>query len=227
MHKTLNQLNRHPMQKLQEYKEWLNKKEILEIYPIGITTYKRRIKKLNNPQYQRFTRMVSKKIENSNLKEIRVREIHKSVLEELFSSSRIPNSSDYEKVIRWVNHHRWEWFCDVIPSHCYPRDLKNKMHHFFNNLKKKLKGKHRVILFYSIEKTEKDGYYHSHFLIDSNKSGISKKEIKELINDICEENTRTETRQFIEPYDYSRFGITGSNYTLKNLKYEYGCDILR
>jgi len=211
------------MQKLQEYKEWLNKKEILEIYPIGITTYKRRIKKLNNPQYQRFTRMVSKKIEKSNLKEILVREIHKSFIEELFGGTRIriPKSTDSAKVIKWVNHHKWEWLGNIIPTHCYPLELKEKMHHLLNNIKRKLKGKYPVVLFYSIEKTEKDGYYHSHFLIDSNKSGITEKLIKELLNDICEENTRTETRQYLKPYDYKGFGTRGSNYTLKDLQYGY------
>jgi len=223
VHKTLNQLNRHPMQKLQHYKEWLNKKEILEIYPIGITTYKRRIKKLNIPQYQRFTRMVSRKIENSNLKTIQVREIHKSVLEELFGniSIRIPKPSDTQKIIRWVNHNKWDWFGNIIPAHCYPLELKEKMHHFFNNLKKKSKAKHPVVLFYSVEKTEKDGFYHAHFLLESNNSGIKKKVINELLNDIWEINTRTSTPQYLKPYDYEEFGTRGSNYTLKDLQYGY------
>jgi len=43
-------------------KEWFNKKEILDVYPIGETTYKKRIKKLLDPTYSGSTRFVKKSL---------------------------------------------------------------------------------------------------------------------------------------------------------------------
>ena len=51
-----------------EIKEWFSKNEILELYPIGLSTYKKRIKKLSSPPYNSYSRILNKSIDNSNLK---------------------------------------------------------------------------------------------------------------------------------------------------------------
>ena len=53
-----------------EIKEWFSKNEILELYPIGLSTYKKRIKKLSSPPYKNYSRILNKSIDNSNLKSV-------------------------------------------------------------------------------------------------------------------------------------------------------------
>jgi hypothetical protein len=201
-------------------KEWYNKSEILELYPMGITTYKRRIRKLSNPIFSNYTRMVLKKLDNSNLKYIKVREIHRDILNDLFGNVRVPNLKNINKIIKWVNNNTWDWFCDIIPSKTYPSELIGKMNFVFSELKK-LNRECKVTLFYSIEKNTEDEYYHSHFLIKNELCRLSKNEIMDILELVAEKNTSKETRIFLEPYNYNNFGKRGSNYTLKDFLYGY------
>jgi hypothetical protein len=208
------------MQRKEEIKEWYNKNEILNIYPIGVSTYKRRIKKLNTPLYSGLTRMANKMLEESNLQFIQVREIHSSALYMLFGDLRLPCSKDIRNVIKWVNSYTWNWFGDIVPCKTYPIELEGKMKFFFNKLKKFHKNKD-LVLFYSIEQNSKDKYYHSHFLIKDEFNQFTSEMIKENLELICEKNTTTEKRIFLEPYDYKTHGSNGSNYTLKDLQFGY------
>jgi len=99
------------------------------------------------------------------------------------------------------------------------------MYHLFYALKMKTNFKKKIFLFYCIEQNTENEYYHAHFLISSKNNSLSEKLIKELLNDICEENTRTETLQYLKSYNYEKFGTRGSNYTLKDL--EKGYNILK
>ena len=208
------------MQNQKEIKEWYNKNEILELYPMGNTTYKKRIKKLSTPPYKDCTRILSKSLENSNLKSVKYREIHKSILNDLFGNVRVPNLKNINKIIKWVNNNTWDWFCDIIPSKTYPSELIGKMNFVFSELKK-LNRECKVTLFYSIEKNTEDEYYHSHFLIKNELCRLSKNEIMEILELVAEKNTSKETRIFLEPYNYNNFGKRGSNYTLKDFLYGY------
>ena len=203
-----------------EKKEWYNREDILNLYPIGITTYKQRIKKLNTSELSGYTRMIIKPLNNSNLKNIQVRETHRSILDDLFGDIRLPNLKNTTKVIKWVNNNTWAWFGDIIPCNSYPIELKGKMNFVFNQLKK-LDKKSNIILFYSIERNTKDDYFHSHFLIKDDECSIKSELIIQQLELVCEKNTAVEKRIFLEPYDYHNHGTNGSNYTLKDFKYGY------
>lgn len=204
-------------------KDWYTKKDILDIYPIGITTYKKRIQKLKEESLKPYTRIISNEMQNSNLGYNKVREIHFSVLDELFCDIRQPSLDNKEAVKKWVNYTKWDWFCEITPSNSYPSDLKYKMEHFFKQLKKHLKIK-GLILFYNIEKNTRDEYYHSHFLIKDFGNGITKNILYDLLQEICEENSKSEHRIYIDQYDYISYGNRGSNYLLKDMNTGY--DIL-
>jgi hypothetical protein len=205
-----------------ELKEWYNKREILEIYPIGVTTYKKRIKKLKSPEYDGKTRIKMKILTNSNLKSINEREIHVSVLEELFGKNRKPNLNNVTKVIKWVKNQQWDWIGNIVPSNTHPYEIKFKMELVFNRLKRKKRG--HITLFYSIEENTRDSYYHSHFLIKDTSKCLTKKEILETLELITEENTQDETRIHLKAYDQNKYGNRGSSYSIKQI--EFGYDIL-
>ena len=202
-------------------KIWFNKKEILNHYPIGTTTYKRRIKKLRELKYSNYTRLVIKDINESNLKKTIERQIHFSVLNELFGNVRTPKLTDTNQLIKWINLNKWDWFCNIIPSKTYPFELKYKMNYFFNELKKNKNILSRPVIFYTIEKNSEDEYYHSHFLIKTGESKIDKTLIESLLNTICEPNTTLETRIFVRPYNYKLFQDRGSKYSSKDTSVDY------
>jgi hypothetical protein len=212
------------MQYIEENKDWYNKNEILKKYPIGATTYKKRIKKLENPIFKDYTRMVEKNLENSNLKKIQIREIHLSILDDLFGKIRLPNKNKKDNVIKWVNNSKWDWFGDIVPCKTRANEIAGKMNFVFSRLKKLYK-KSNITIFYSIEKNTNDDYYHAHFVLKDGFEGLSMKKIIEMLELVCEENTGKETRIYLKRYDYKNYGTSGSNYTLKNL--EIGYDLLK
>jgi hypothetical protein len=202
-------------------KEWYTKNEILDLYPIGITTYKKRIKKLDNPQYSSSTRLNKSILGSSNSNYKCVREIHCSALECLFGNTRVPNNGCTDKVIKWVNNHYWDWFGDIVPGKSYPVELKGKMKYFFSQLKKDTKKDSALVLFYSIEKNTDDEYFHTHFLLKVESKNINRPYLMSKLELICEENNRKEERIYIEPYDYQKYGKRGSTYNMKNLQFGY------
>jgi hypothetical protein len=206
-------------------KEWFNKKEILDIYPIGETTYKKRIKKLLDPTYSGSTRFVKKPLEKSNLKEINVREIHKSVLHEIFGNTRFPNGDDTNALLKWVNNTNWDWIGNVVPSKILSYELIAKMHLLFVQLKKLVKPNKGLILYYAIELNTKDNYYHSHFLIKEGVKPLNKKILLSALTLIAEENNSAERRIDIQKYNYETFENRGKSYSFKCI--HYGYDILR
>lgn len=203
-----------------ENKEWYNREDILSLYPIGITTYKQRIKKLNTSELSGYTRMIIKPLNNSNLKTIQVREIHGSIINELFGYVRVPNIYNTSHVKKWVNNFSWDWFGNIVPCKTYPNELKSKMNFLFRKLKKKCKGGN-VTLFYSIEKNTKDSYFHSHFLIKDDLSCLDSEIITSQLELVCDKNNATDKRIYLVPYDYQNHGANGSNYTLKDFRYGY------
>ena len=59
-------------------KEWYNKKEILELYPLSLATYKKRIKNIDSSK----TKFINSKSGSPT------RLIHQSILDELFRKRR-------------------------------------------------------------------------------------------------------------------------------------------
>lgn len=212
------------MQK-QRIKEWYEKKDILKIYPIGITTYKKRIRRLNTPELIQYTRFIRRELPGSNLKHIQVREIHFSILDELFGKIRTPSLKNIHKIISWVNNQKWNWIGNIVPSKTYPIELKRKMEFLFSHLKKTLKNNSGLTLFYSIEKNTQDDYFHSHFLISETDCQIEKETILKQLELIAEENNAKEKRIYLKEYDFKNFGKSGADYSVKELN--YGFDVLK
>jgi hypothetical protein len=209
------------MQKQVIEKEWYTKNEILELYPIGVSTYKRRIKRLDSSDYKFYTRMIKKELQSSNLKNIQVREIHRDIIDEIFGNTRLPNQGNINGVIKWVNNIQWTWFGNIIPTNTLAYELKDKMKFLFSRLKKVSGIDGRLVIFYCIEKNTNDDYYHSHLLIRDEKCLLDENIIRNNLELIAEENTSKETRIYLKKYDYKNYGKRGSSYTLKNMLFGY------
>ena len=213
------------MQHNNQILEWYTKEEILKIYPIGISTYKKRIKVLKNPEYKDYTRFVEKNLSNSNLKKIKIREIHKSILNDLFGKVRTPSLKDRNKMNKWIKNIIWDWFCNIKPVCSLPKDLKDKIEYFYYQLKQIVNEKSNLMIFYSIEPNLTNRYFHCHFLIKCSDSSLTKKMILDLLAIISDEKNRLETRTFVEKYEYEIFYKSGSGYSAKDMMHGY--DLLK
>lgn len=172
-------------------KEWYSKKDILNIYPISNTTYKKRIKDLD-PSITKFIKSFSG---------TPTRLIHYSAIDDLFKKRRKLSSKEKNQIIKWVRNHNWNYFGNVIPGSSNIDDLIDKMRFIFNELKKLQKEKNHLTLFYSIEKNTKDKYYHAHFLIDCAKDILTIKDIISILEVICDPNNKKETRIYLKEYN--------------------------
>jgi hypothetical protein len=191
-------------------KEWYSKKDILKIYPISTATYKKRIKEIK-PINTKFTR--SNTGSPSRL-------IHHSVIDELFRKRRKLSKNEHCQTNKWVRNHYWNFIGNIVPASSSINDLKCKMRFFFEELKSLQIEKKKLTLYYSVEKNPKDKYYHAHFLIDCKKDEITLDEIKNKLSNICEHNTKKESRIYLEKYD-TRFNKDGAIYSSKEERYFY------
>lgn len=192
-------------------KQWYNKQEILNIYPISISTYKRRIK--NIPPTK--TKIV--KTERGTP----LRLIHESILDEVFRERRRLTKKEKEtKIIRYVNNHYWNYKGNIVPVNGTINNIKAVMRFIFSLLQQRQKEKGHLSLFYSIEKNPNDNYYHAHFLIDCAKDMIRIEDIKEVLGLVSESNTAKETRIYLKKYDLF-FEKRGAVYATKEKNYGY------
>lgn len=191
-------------------KEWNTKKEILEIYPISLATYKKRIKNID-PSKTKFT--TSKTGSPTRL-------IHHSILDELFRKRRRLSSKEFKQTIKWVRNHHWNFIGNIVPVSSTIEDLKNKMRFLFEELKSLQMEKNQIILFYTIEMNPNDNCYHAHFLIDCAKDMLVLGDIEDKLAIICEPNTKNESRIHLEEYDM-KFGKDGAIYSSKEERYFY------
>ena len=191
-------------------KEWNTKKEILEIYPISLATYKKRIKNIDSSK----TKFINSKSGSPT------RLIHQSILDELFRKRRRLSSREFEQTIKWVRNHHWNFIGNIVPVSSTIEDLKNKMRFLFDELKSLQMEKNQIILFYTIEMNPNDNCYHAHFLIDCAKDMLVLGDIEGKLAIICEPNTKSESRIHIEEYDL-KFGKDGAIYSSKEERYFY------
>ena len=191
-------------------KEWNNKKEILELYPISTATYKKRIKNIDSTK----TKFITSKSGSPT------RYIHHSVLDDLFRKRRRLSKKEYEQTIKWVRNHYWNYFGDIVPGSSNVDDLKNKMRHLFDELKKLQMEKNQLTLFYAIEKNTEDKYYHAHFLIDCARDMLVAEDIEDKLELICDPNSYKEGRIYIKEYDL-KFDKGGAIYNSKEQRFFY------
>ncbi len=193
-----------------QIKEWNTKKEILDLYPISIATYKKRIKNID-PTKTKF--IPSKSGSPTRL-------IHHSILDELFRKRRRLSSKEFDLTIRWVRYHYWNYFGDVVPGSSNVEDIINNMRYFYNKLKELQMEKNQLTLFYAIEKNTEDKYYHAHFLIDCARDMLVAEDIEDKLELICDPNTNKEKRIYIKEYDL-RYEKGGAIYNSKEKRYFY------
>lgn len=191
-------------------KEWNTKKEILELYPISLATYKKRIKNIDSSK----TKFTTSKTGSPT------RLIHHSILDELFRKRRRLSSKEFKQIIKWVRNHHWNFIGNIVPVSSTIEDLKNKMRFLFDELKSLQMEKNQIILFYTIEMNPNDNCYHAHFLIDCAKDMLVLGDIKDKLAIICEPNKKNESRIYLEEYDMN-FGKDGAIYSSKEERYFY------
>jgi hypothetical protein len=190
--------------------EWYNKEDILNLFPIKVTTYKLRIKNIPTDK-TRFVKSVKGK---------ETREIHYSVLDELFNKRRKLSSIEKTKLghtIKWVNNHNWNYFCNIKPEKATIEENVEKMKLLFEKLSIIKKD---ITFFYSIEKNSTNDYYHSHFLIGCREDIVSDEEIAIILEYLVEPNTKREKKNYIVPYDI-KFGKKGAIYSTKTKIYAF------
>ena len=191
-------------------KQWYNKKEILELYPLSIATYKKRIKNIDPTK----TKFITSKSGSPT------RYIHHSVLDDLFRKRRRLSKKEYEQTIKWVRNHYWNYFGDIVPGSSNVHDLIKKMRHLFDELKKLQMEKNQLILFYALEKNTEDKYYHAHFLIDCTRDMLVADDIEDKIELICDPNSYNEGRIYLKEYDLT-YERGGAIYNSKETRYFY------
>ena len=191
-------------------KEWYNKKEILNIYPISTATYKKRIKDID-PSKTKF--IPSKTGSPSRL-------IHHSILDELFRKRRRLSTKEYKQTIKWVRNHYWTFIGNIVPVSSSIEDLKNKMRFLFDELKTLQMENNQITLYFAIEKNSNDKYYHAHFLIDCARDMLNLGDVKDKLAIICEPNTINESRIHLEQYDM-KYDKDGAIYSSKEERFFY------
>ena len=191
-------------------KQWYNKKEILELYPISTATYKKRIKNID----QSKTKFITSKSGSPT------RYIHHSVIDELFRKRRRLSKKEYEQTIKWVRNHYWNYFGDIVPGSSNVDDLIDKMRFIFNELQNLQMEKNQLTLFYAIEKNTKDKYYHAHFLIDCARDMLVAEDIEDKLELICDPNSYKEGRIYVKEYDLT-YEKGGAIYNSKEKRYFY------
>ena len=191
-------------------KEWYNKKEILELYPLSLATYKKRIKNIDSSK----TKFINSKSGSPT------RLIHQSILDELFRKRRRLSSKEFNQTIKWVRNHYWNFIGNIVPVSSTIQDLKNKMRFLFDELKKLQMEKNQITLYYAIEKNPNDKYYHAHFLIDCAKDMLVVEDIEDKLATICEPNTKNESRIHLEEYNM-KYGKDGAIYSSKEIRFFY------
>ena len=191
-------------------KEWCNKKEILNIYPISLSTYKKRLKDIDPSK----TKFIPSKTGSPT------RLIHHSILDELFRKRRRLSIKEYKQTIKWVRNHYWTFIGNIVPVSSSIEDLKNKMRFLFDELKTLQMEKNQITLYYAIEKNPNDKYYHAHFLIDCATDMLNLGDIEDKLAIICEPNTINESRIHIEEYDMN-YDKDGAIYSSKEERFFY------
>ena len=191
-------------------KQWYNKKEILKLYPISLSTYKKRIKNIDS----------SKIKTRESISGSPTRMIHHSKLDELFRKRRRLSKNEFNLTIKWVRNHYWNFIGNIVPVSSSIEDLKYKMRFLFEELKNLQLNKNQITLYYAIEKNPNDNYYHTHFLIDCARDMLNLRDITDKLAIICEPNSKNESRIHLEEYDM-KFGKDGARYSSKEEQYFY------
>jgi len=193
---------------------YMTRNEILNKYPINNTTYNNKVKLLvNHPTDSQLTFFKNKK-----------RYIDKTIVHKYFFPLRVPNFSQTEKKMKWLDFTKWDYFCCITPT---SNNVKENIQ-LITEINKVLKNTFKLensLLFYSLELYDFTEYFHIHFLMKFEEEipieSIIKtiRKIPKVKEDVINRN-RYNTPIDIQKYDHERFGLTGVVYNSKlNLKW--------
>ena len=192
--------------------KYLNRDEIINIYPISNTTYDRIVKLIDNDPADKLL----------TFKSVRKRYIHESITDKYFLLNRAPNYNQPDQLEKWVNLMDWKYFCCISPT---SNDIDENIQ-FIKNINKVLKktfGLENSILFYSIGLYKETEYFDIKLLFDFGKEipiELITKTISQtpLIKKVVKKGlgkNRFSKPILTQKYDWDRFGSKGINYTLK------------
>lgn len=189
--------------------EWVNKHYIMNEYPISQKTYCNKLNLLGTEPYSGYT------FHGEN----KERFIHKSILDTIFLSDRIPNYNQPHQLHKWVRKHNWDYFGNITPVESDIRTNEELTKRIFNKLKSTFKN---LILFYSIEQNSNyNKFYHTHFLIKYGQRITQDEIVSQIKQDtllkefLYPHEIKTNHRFEIEPYDFNLYQQRGVNYVLK------------
>jgi hypothetical protein len=196
------------MEKKMLLDEWVDRKYIMETYLVSHRTYNTKVKLLDTGPYTEYTKEIKNK-----------RYIHKSILDEIFLSDRIPNYNQPEHIRKWVQKQKWDYIGNITPD---VYDIKSNVfiiESLFKIIKSICKD---AVLFYTIGQSEySNKHYYTHFLIKS-KNNIDVKYITTKINKdeilkmyLKPKEIKTNKRLMLDPYDEKLLGNRGVNFILK------------
>ncbi len=141
-------------------------------------------------------------------------------MDELFRKRRRLSKREINLTIKWVRNHYWNFIGNIVPESTTIEELKGKMRFLFEQLKTLQMENNQLTLYYSIEKNPNDNYFHSHFLIDCAKDMIELTDINDKLTIICEPNTISESRIYLEEYDIKSYKA-GAIYSSKEQNFFY------
>lgn len=193
--------------------QWVDRKFVMENYPISHRTYNKKVEQLDSELYSGYT-FIGK---------YNKRFIDKSILDTIFLSDRIPNYNNPNNIRKWVIKKKWNYIGNFTPDSCDIESNVSLVFEFFKILRKKYNS---IVLFYSIEKdNNQKNHFHTHFLVRTNNI-INTERITELIKEkellnllLFPKEIKTNSRLRLDTYDSGTFDNKGINYTLKyNIK---------
>ncbi len=193
---------------------YMTRDEILNKYPINNTTYNNKVKLLvNHPTDKNLTFIKHKK-----------RFIDKTIVHKYFFPLRVPNYSQTEKKMKWLDFTKWDYFCCITPT---SNNVKENIQ-LITEINKVLKNTFKLensLLFYSLELYDFTEYFHIHFLMKFEEEipieSIIKtiRKIPKVKEDVINRNRYPKPID-IQKYDWDRYGSSGVEYTSKlNLKW--------
>jgi hypothetical protein len=188
---------------------YLNRKDILNKYPICNTTYNKILKKLDNHPHDNLLSFIS---DNK-------RYIHESICDKYFFLDRLPNLNQPTQVKKWLDLVRWDYFCCITPT----SNLMGRNEQLIKQINKVIKREFKIdksVLYYSLEPYKDSEYFHIHFVLHLNVS-IPVEEITKIIRknllvgeDVIKRN-RYSNPIDIQKYEKDKFGLKGLNYVAK------------
>lgn len=188
-----------------EPKIWLTVKDMTNEYPLSERQIRRRLSDATIPE--------SKIKKHKSKRGFPTKKYHYTITDSLLKKRRRLSKNEKDKTIRLVNNQCWRFIGNIVPEGANINVNISIIMQVFNELKE-LSQKRDLKLFYSVESNPNDSFYHTHFLINSDSSQLTLREVRVILEKYIPKNTYKERRIDLKKYE-SRYGKGGSVYTSK------------